>query len=58
MFKQTITSLFHILDAHFARDIGSPDVLVVELIAALRAEFGRMLGVFRLPAALVTAVLR
>ena len=46
------------LDAHSARDIGLPDVLVVELIAALRAEFGRMLGVFRLPAALVTAVQR
>ena len=40
------------------RIIGLPDVLVVELVAALRAEFGRMLGVFRLPAALVTAVQR
>ena len=44
--------------AHPARKNGSPDVLVVELVAALRAELGRMLGVFRLPAALITAVQR
>ena len=31
-------------------------IIFVESIAALRAEFGRILGVFRLPAALVTTV--